>query len=291
MSQKNIIILDFDGTITDAEAEGRPYKEGYLEDIALIIDKDIQEIQQQAIEIEKEIHEDAQNFGWIYNDKIVAPATVDPYLRVMPIARILLERNNIHLDSQIRDRILDRILYKYNYPKTTLAFKEGAQKFFRTLAQISNTETYVVTNSHTKPVQEKIRSLGDKDEFNWLIERVFGSAKKYVVDSNWNTSQEVFPIGTEMQIPNLQRPVYLQRKNYFEVISSICQKHQINDFHNLLVIGDIFELDLALPLCLGARVALMTNAHTPQYEKDFLFSHPNGHLVSNLTEAIDLIQS
>ena len=47
----------------------------------------------------------------------------------MPIARILLERNNIHLDSQIRDRILDRILYKYNYPKTTLAFKEGAQKF------------------------------------------------------------------------------------------------------------------------------------------------------------------
>ena len=79
MSQKNIIILDFDGTITDAETEGRPYKEGYLEDIALIIDKDIQEIQQQAIEIEKEIYEDAQNFGWIYNDKIVAPATVDPY--------------------------------------------------------------------------------------------------------------------------------------------------------------------------------------------------------------------
>ena len=75
------------------------------------------------------------------------------------------------------------------------------------------------------------------------------------------------------------------------MISSICQKHQINDFRNLLVIGDIFELDLALPLCLGARVALMTNDHTPQYEKDFLFSHPNGHLVSNLTEAIDLIQS
>ena len=139
--------------------------------------------------------------------------------------------------------------------------------------------------------QEKIRSLGDKDEFNWLIERVFGSAKKYVVDSDWNTSQEVFPIGTEMQIPNLHRSVYLQRKNYFEVISSICQKHQIKDFRNLLVIGDIFELDLALPLCLGARVALMTNDHTPQYEKDFLFSHPNGHLVSNLTEAIDLIQS
>ena len=74
MSQKNIIILDFDGTITDAEAEGRPYKEGYLEDIALIIDKDIQEIQQQAIEIEKAIHEDAQNFGWIY--KVCMPILI-----------------------------------------------------------------------------------------------------------------------------------------------------------------------------------------------------------------------
>ena len=46
MSQTNIIILDFDGTITDAEAEGQPYKEGYLEDVALIIDKDIKEIKQ-----------------------------------------------------------------------------------------------------------------------------------------------------------------------------------------------------------------------------------------------------
>ena len=209
----------------------------------------------------------------------------------MPVARILLERNNIHLDSKIRDRILDRILYKYNYPKTKLAFKEGAQDFFRALVNISNTETYIVTNSHTTPVQEKIRSLGDKDEFNWLVERVFGSAKKYVVDSNWNTSKEISPIATKMYIPNLQRPVYLQRKNYFEVITSICQTHQLSDFRNLLVIGDIFELDLALPLCLGARVALMTNDHTPQYEKDFLSSHPMGSLLRNLTEATELIQS
>ena len=291
MPTPKIIILDFDGTITDAETEGAPYKEGYLEDIALIIDKDLKEIQIQAQAIEEEIHRDAQNFGWIYNDKIVAPATVDPYLRVMPIARILLERNNIHIDPSLRDRILDRILYKYNYPKTKLAFKDGAKAFFRLLTNEKNIETYVITNSHTLPVQQKIRSLGENGEFDWLVKRVFGSAKKYVVDSDWNVSYNGNPLPVEMHLPSLQRPVYLQRRNYFEVITQICTKHQIHSMEDLLVIGDIFELDLALPLTLGSHVALMTNDHTPEYEKDFLTNHSRGTLVSNLNEVSKLIQS
>ena len=291
MLSKKIIILDFDGTITDAEVEGKPYKEGYIEDLALIIDKDLSDIQNQVQEIEEEIHQNAQNFGWIYNDKIVAPATVDPYLRVMPIARILLERNQINLDPYLRDRILDRILYKYNYPKTTLAFKDGAQDFFRFLSNQNHIETYVITNSHTLPVQEKIRVLGEKGEFDWLVQRVFGSAKKYVVDSNWNASFQAIPLPSEMQIPSLQRPVYLQRKHYFEAITKICATHNVQTMENLLVIGDIFELDLALPLTLGANVALMTNDHTPQYEKDFLATHPKGTLVSNLNDVSTLIQT
>ena len=30
-----LLILDFDGTMTDAEAEGTPYREGYLGDLAI----------------------------------------------------------------------------------------------------------------------------------------------------------------------------------------------------------------------------------------------------------------
>ena len=33
-----VLILDFDGTLTDAEAEGLPYRQGYLEDVALLAD-------------------------------------------------------------------------------------------------------------------------------------------------------------------------------------------------------------------------------------------------------------
>ena len=34
-----VLCLDFDGTMTDAEAEGRPFRDGYLEDLCLLVGK------------------------------------------------------------------------------------------------------------------------------------------------------------------------------------------------------------------------------------------------------------
>ena len=34
-----VLVLDFDGTMTDAEAEGRPYRQGCLEDLAVLCGK------------------------------------------------------------------------------------------------------------------------------------------------------------------------------------------------------------------------------------------------------------
>ena len=50
-----VLILDFDGTLTDAEAEGLPYREGYLEDVALLANVDLQEVQQWASEMDQEL--------------------------------------------------------------------------------------------------------------------------------------------------------------------------------------------------------------------------------------------
>ena len=40
-----VLILDFDGTLTDAEAEGLPYRQGYLEDVALLTDVDLEALE------------------------------------------------------------------------------------------------------------------------------------------------------------------------------------------------------------------------------------------------------
>ena len=37
-----LLVLDFDGTMTDAEAEGAPFREGYLGDIAIRAGRKIQ---------------------------------------------------------------------------------------------------------------------------------------------------------------------------------------------------------------------------------------------------------
>ena len=110
-----LLILDFDGTMTDAEAEGAPYRVGYLEDLALLADRPLDEVQSWAAEFSDKVNQNPQEYGWKFGGQIVAPACVDPYLRVMPIARMILDRASAFQDIDQRDRILDRILYKYNY--------------------------------------------------------------------------------------------------------------------------------------------------------------------------------
>jgi len=286
-----LLILDFDGTLTNAEEEGKNYRLGYLEDVALLANIDSKTAFAWAEELETTILNNADQYGWNFNGKIVAPACVDPYLRIMPISRMIFDRANVYTNLDERDRLLDRILYKYNYQKTTTAFRTGAADFFgkaRTFetdqADGNQMFTCVVTNSHTTPVQKKIALLGERSnhDFDWLIERVHGSARKYVIDEEFTDIQE------SLSIPNLSRPIYLRRKLYFDRIQSLQKQYGVS-WENTIVFGDIFELDLAVPLACGARVALMTNAFTPSYEKDFLKAHNRGAVHDSLHDALDWI--
>jgi FMN phosphatase YigB (HAD superfamily) len=161
VSVSRLLVLDFDGTMTDAEVEGLPFRRGYLEDLALVCGRPLPEVERRAAEVEAELAGIAGEVGWLFEGRIVAPATVDPYLRMMPVARRLLDEAGRLMDETDRTRVLDGIFYKYNYQKTTIAFRPGASEVLRSL---SGTATYVVTNSHTDAVQHKIRSLGARPE-------------------------------------------------------------------------------------------------------------------------------
>ncbi len=276
-----LIVFDFDGTLTDAEEEGRPFREGYLQDIAILCDQPLPAIESLAAEAEAEVAANPQAHGWVFGGRIVAPATVDPYLRMMPVARMIFDHFGRFPVASDRDRLLDGILYKYNYPKTRTAFREGARAL---LLGTPRETTYVVTNSHTEPVQDKVRQLssqgGDTDALLWLVPRVFGRAKKYVLDEGFDA------IEAELAVPGLSRPILLRRKLYHDVLRRLLDAVGA-DWADLTVVGDIFELDLALPLALGARVGLVVNRHTPQYEIDFLDGHPRGHTMRSLGEVGD----
>jgi hypothetical protein len=271
------LVLDFDGTITDAEKEGGPFRGGYLEDVAHLCGLPIDEALRLADGFEDEVRANPKIHGWIFDGQIVAPATVDPYLRMMPVARKLMDHAGVFSSPVERDRLLDGILYKYNYPKTKTAFRDGA---YECLHGLTGTHTYVVTNSHTTPVQGKVGQLqaeNGPNTLDWLIKRVHGRAKKYVLDHSFTEVPE------SISLPELDRPVLLRRKHYYSVLAELLRTAN-SDWENLTVVGDIFELDLALPLALGARVGLVVNPFTPDYEKTFVESHPRGQLIHGLDE-------
>ncbi len=278
-----MLILDFDGTVTDAEAEGAPFRAGYLADLALLVGVDEDTVRLLAERIEREIAEDEQAFGWVFRGSIVAPANVDPYLRIMPVARRIFDHFGCFPGVLDRERLCDGILYRYNYAKSATVFRPGAREV---LAGLDRSSTWVVTNSHADVVREKILRLGASENgenaLAWLSERVFGRAQKYLIDD------DLHAVPASLPVPGLQRPVLLRRRVYFERLDALRQEQGVG-WEDVLVVGDIFELDLSLPLALGARVALMAGPFTPDYERAFVAGHPRGHVLQSLAELKGLV--
>jgi hypothetical protein len=274
-----VLVLDFDGTMTDAEAEGRPFTEGYLEDLCALVGRpaDDPEILGMAAEVEGELANAPASHPYVWMGRAVAPATVDPYLRIVPIAHRVLDKFGVLSGPNDRGRLLAGVLFKYNYAKTLghPVFRANAGTILR---ELGGSPTWIVTNSDTHAVASKVAALDrETPGVAWLTSRVRGYARKFEVDDAWTHA------ASELAIPGLNRPVLLRRRAYFETLCSVLEEANAT-FEDLVVCGDIFELDLALPLSLGARIALVASARTPSYERDFVAAHPRGRVIEDLAE-------
>jgi hypothetical protein len=196
---------------------------------------------------------------------------------MVPIAHRVLDRFGAIPSPEDRARLLGGVLYRYNYAKTLghPVFRSGAGDVLRTLA---GTHAWIVTNSDTHAVASKIAALDrEVSGVAWLTSRVRGHARKFDVDDTWTDAP------SELPVPGLERPVLLRRRAYHEILRELLAGVGAS-FTDLVVIGDIFELDLALPLALGARIGLVASAHTPPYERAFVEAHPRGRVIESLAE-------
>jgi len=274
-----ILVLDFDGTMTDAEAEGRPFRDGYLEDLCTLVGRPAGDAEvlalAEAVEAELSRAPAAHPFLWM--GRAVAPAAVDPYLRMVPIAHRILDRFDAVPSMVDRGRLLGGVLYKYNYAKTLghPVFRAGAGEVLQALG---GTQAWIVTNSDTHAVAGKVAALDrEAPGVAWMKSRVRGYAHKFDVDDEWTGAPAT------LALPGLDRPVLLRRRNYHAILREILDAAGAQ-FTDLVVVGDIFELDLAMPLALGARVGLVSSAQTPAYEHAFVATHPRGRVISDLHE-------
>lgn len=274
-----VLVLDFDGTMTDAETEGRPFRDGYLDDLCVLVGRPAKDAEIYAIAeaVDAELARAPASHPFLWMGRPVAPAAVDPYLRMVPIAHRILDRFGAIPSPEDRARLLGGVLYRYNYAKTLghPAFRAGAGDVLRSLA---GTHAWIVTNSDTHAVAGKVAALDrDAPGVAWLTSRVRGHARKFDVDDTWTGAP------SELTVPGLDRPVLLRRRAYYDILRELLDAAGAS-FADLVVIGDIFELDLALPLSLGARIGLVASAHTPPYERAFVEAHPRGRVIESLTE-------
>lgn len=266
-----MIVFDFDGTATLAEEEALPFVRAYREDLAAFFHLSAAECDARVDALLAEIAAAPERWPFRMGGRAVCPAAVDPYLRMSAIFDTLCDQLGALPDPADRARVSGGLLYRKNYELTLHrpVFRPEAGEVF---AALQGRPVYVVTNSGTGHVQAKVAALGQE----WLRERVYGNARKFVVDDTFTD------VPAELTLPGLDRPVLLRRRAYHDLLDRLRRAEGVA-WADVWVVGDIFELDLALPMAMGARVVLVDSAHTPPWERAWVRAH--GHLVSSLREA------
>jgi len=248
------VILDFDGTFTDVEREAAPFVDAFR---AAVFDLLGRELVAEWDEHAARIAKSPGHYGWVHEGRIVAPANADPYIHTTTTAHLMFDAAGVLKDGKTRAAIL-QALYHHAYENTLTAFRPGAKEVLEALSA-SGIPTFVVTNARTDAAQRKLRKLGPVG-----LERieVHGDARKFVVGEPETTDERFARVPEQILLPGLERPVYPRRGRYYDALAAIMRRVGAAP-EEVLVCGDIYELDLSLPLELGMQVQLVTGPKPP----------------------------
>lgn len=276
------VVVDFDGTATDVEEEGKDFGEAFYTDVAVFLGVDPLEFIARAVELEPKL--DPAVDCWEFGGFKVAPATLDPYLRSARVSRLLARQLRPHISEAQLDTAFREFFLK-NYPDESVAcFKPGAKRLTRWMVNQGN--AIIVTNSGTGPVCAKLKKVAHGRRLTTKRKMcVYGDAKKYIITDDTDFLIE------HIEIPGLVgRKVLLRRGHYYRLIASQMVQRKVSGFGKVLVIGDVMELDLALPMYLGAHGILMTSERTPDYEVAYMNNHPHGHTAGSIDELMAILE-
>ncbi|MBF5045206.1 HAD family hydrolase [Aggregicoccus sp. 17bor-14] len=281
------IVLDFDGTFTHVDAEAQSYTPLYREHLGWLLgahDASASAAFLQEWEaLDTQMDAEPARYGWTdAAGRIVAPAYADPYVKSRAISERLLDARGMFQAPRERLAVLD-YLFRLGRRAVLPHFRPEAGAAIEALAA-TGARLFVVTNSGTEDVRQKIAEnlRGAARHLD-----VRGDAKKYVLCEPQEAWAGPASVPAEVRVAGLDRPVFLHRPRYLEVLRSIWAECGVGP-EQTLVCGDIFELDLALPAALGATVRLITRPNTPRFEQAAVAALPRGQVVGALTELVAL---
>ena len=269
-----LVILDFDGTFTDVEKEAGPFFAAYKADAQARLG--IDDFEEAWERCQAKVAADPAHYGWSYGGHIVAPGNADPYLRATVILNMILDERGLLPDPVARRELLQS-LYHANYPKADTVFRPHAKQVVEALLA-SGVPTVVVTNSETSAVEAKLDRLHPVGRERL---RVCGDAKKYIVCDLDPPDPRFEAVPAEVTVPGLRRPILTRRGHYYQQLRALWDELNVEP-RRTLVVGDIYELDLALPGKLGTDVHLVLKEMTEAYERAAIERCARGELSPGL---------
>jgi phosphoglycolate phosphatase-like HAD superfamily hydrolase len=289
------LLLDFDGTFTDVEAEAAPFVGEFRRDVFDLLGRDGSDAWANDAwsKAERAIAEDPGRYGWEQSGAIVAPASADPYIHTTTVAQLVLTEAGVLRDRGTRDAIV-QALYHKAYHHTRTAFRPDAAHVLDVLLARA-LPLFIVTNARTDAVVRKLEQLLGVDRLRAAIDarslRIFGDARKFVLAAPARSDARFEALPVTTSVDGLERPVHVRRGPYFDAIATILDEASASA-SELLVCGDIFELDLALPAALGAHVHLVTRPSGPSYERNAIAAlGARGAVSLELSRVLDRVEA
>jgi hypothetical protein len=281
------IILDFDGTCTQIppifEAYLDLYRKGLIEsglNVTIWEWRDALAIVQQH----------SPKAGWTLAGCPSAPAAGDPYILADEAARLILRRRGAATP-------VPPTVHEQAYDTALAPWREEARDTFLQLVE-HGVQLHFVSNSSTAFISGRLRDLfGDSNPVTAKISVQSGAGKFRICELNWDdqaalsveakTRFQALPVAYgEKPLAEIERPIYLRRGAYFEAINRVLSG-DFDALTNTVFCGDIWEMDLAMPHALGAKVHLLDRAapfETCSYERQALVGYgARGKTSANLS--------
>ncbi|HLL53647.1 MAG TPA: HAD family hydrolase, partial [Myxococcaceae bacterium] len=253
------VVVDFDGTFTDVEAEAAEFESSFQAEVATVCERDVSQAWREE---RAEIAAHPQQYGWVYNGVVVAPANADPYIRTSSVAQRVFDRFGVLTDKDARSATV-QAFYRKAYERTKTAFRPDARDVLEALVD-SGLPVAIVTNAHPDVVLRKLETLAPRGREKLNVR---GEARKFVLEPAKVADPRFSALPETRQLSGLPRPIYLRRGPYFDTLRAIWAQTGTTPDETLLA-GDIFELDLAMPAALGVRVHLVEGPGVAPWERE-----------------------
>lgn len=268
-----LVVLDFNGTLTDMDKEAVPCIEGHKKDLAGALGISHDKLEDRWAKAQKKVEKEHSMHGWKSKGRIVAPAHSDPYIKAGAVSHLLLEKEHSCKDDTERRALLQRI-FTDNYRKTPVIFREGAEEFLSKTRRLF--DVCIITNSGKEQVMRKLsRMRQGHDDIT-----VIGNACKHAIADDWGAMPH------SIELPGLDRPILLRRQRYWNILKNLMKERGIGPEH-VAVIGDNYELDLALPQQKGMHIVFLPGRDPPLSEKDAVSDYPIGCVAKDLDQAYE----